>query len=229
MAEVAFDPFGEFAELGGARQVLPASRYPVVLTVSDAAIDPDREGVDPQGEAVVIPAAPYVNVTGLIYAGPFEGFTVERRQRLTTGPIGNYFAFLKGITKAITGQPANLDALRAAGFIPPPQGRLNDGDWGKLTKEKVAEFFLQLAPAKRVSTMAAVCRVAQWSTKKVIAKVGMDTYDSKKIDPKTGAPYQNTVNPWLGFFRLDDVKNGFSVVEAQDFPQQAIAKTAMGL
>ena len=126
---------------------------------------------------------------------------------------------MRSACRAITGKPANDQALLAAGFTPPDVSGLEGRDKQFAVNFAFGEFFGNLEPADRLDLMLRWLRVSEWSGKTVAVHV--------TVEPGFGENPQPS-NRFQGFYPPDHAKYGAAVIEAKYVPEQEAANAELG-
>lgn len=211
---------GEIEEYGG-KTLVPESLYPVKISVGEIGTSDVRD--DGGG------GTPFVEITGTITGGPFNGTEVTNKLYLTPGKVdkgGKHIGHIAYMAKAITGKPANQNALTEAGFACAQQQGEDDTEFAARVKLEFAQFFAEALPATRLATMANFVNINGWDGKTVIASVALESYPRRNADKTpmvnemTGEPVLGYKNTWSGFYPLNHEKRGMKYVTTVCFPKQ---------
>lgn len=241
MSDAQFDPnqaLGETYEYGD-RTILPASYYPVILSIGDTGTsEPKMQELkvkgevqlDEAGNAVMVEGGetPFVEVTMSVYEGAFAGEQVTKKVYITPGRGGGAMGRWLGACHAITGQHAATGPVCAKFGIVLPSGaavrpvgdETVDQAYRRMVRAALAEAFYGMDAAKRLAFVAALLNVVAWEGKRVIVKLGVEDYVARDGQARSS----NNVD---GFIPLTDVKKGLAWVRAVEFPKQEATKAMM--
>lgn len=239
MSDQQFDinaALGETYEYGS-RTVLPASYYPVILSIgetgtSDAKMQElkvkGEVQVDESGQVIMVEGGetPFIEVTMSVYEGAFSGEQVTKKLYITPGRTGSAIGRWLGACQAITGQSAQTAAVCQRFGIAMPTGARATGNetadqaYKRATREALADGFYAMDAAKRLAFVAALMNVVAWEGKRAIVKIGIEDYTARDGSARSS----NVVD---GFLPLQDPKKGLAWVRLVELPKQEATKAVM--
>jgi len=160
--------------------LVPTSRYPVVVTLGDPAITPSTTK-----------GTPGLQQTLTILAGPYKGIELGGMD-MTVWLTGGTLHLLTHLTRQVTGMETDHEALE--GFTP-SEANIDS----KTLRAEVKAWLEELDPDDRCRIMGQFIRYEKWSGKEVIAEIKLT--EEPVNDPETGKQKKDENGKGITFWR----------------------------
>lgn len=210
--EIAAEKLEEIQERGGERtiDVLPTGYYPVRLTVEESGVTQLREEYDEAtGVTNVKGGVPWINLHGVVTAGPYEGAEVQRRVYFSPGQDGKNMGYMHAMAKAVTRQKPQYALLGKFGF------EFSDDAGADEVAEEFRRGWSNMTPDERVDFMMPYMRVQDWDGVECIAKINCKL--NKWKDRTSGEQREAWQSEFGGFFATNDRDKGMKWVQETQF------------